>query len=52
MLEKYFSAPKTLDRLRGGLSGPYIDGFTDAGASLMAKITRVETFRYTMRLRS
>src|SRR5512145_2676643 len=30
MLEKYFSAPKTLDRLRGGLSGPYIDGFADA----------------------
>ena len=30
MLEKYFSAPKTLDRLRGGLSGPYINGFADA----------------------
>jgi hypothetical protein len=30
MLEKYFSAPKTLDRLRAGLSGPHIDGFADA----------------------
>jgi hypothetical protein len=30
MLEKYFSAPKTLDRLRGGPSGPYIDGFAGA----------------------
>jgi len=30
MLEKYFSAPKTLARLRTGLSGPYIDGFADA----------------------
>ena len=27
MLEKYFSAPKTLRRLWAGLSGPYIDGF-------------------------
>ena len=27
MIEKYFSAPKTLRRLRAGLSGPYIDGF-------------------------
>lgn len=27
MLEQYFSAPKTLWRLRAGLSGPYIDGF-------------------------
>lgn len=30
MLEKYFSAPKTLARLRTGLSGPYIDDFADA----------------------
>ena len=30
MLEKYFSAPKTLARLRAGLSGPHIDGFADA----------------------
>lgn len=30
MLEKYFSAPKTLARLRSGLSGPHIDGFADA----------------------
>jgi len=27
VIEKYFSAPKTLRRLRAGLSGPYIDGF-------------------------
>lgn len=27
MLETYFSAPKTLRRLRTGPSGPYIDGF-------------------------
>ncbi len=30
MLDQYFSAPKTLARLRAGLSGPYIDGFADA----------------------
>lgn len=30
MLEKYFSAPKTLTRLRAGLAGPHIDGFADA----------------------
>ena len=30
MLEKYFSAPKTLARLRAGLSGSHIDGFADA----------------------
>jgi site-specific recombinase XerD len=29
MLEKYFSAPKTLRRLRGGMSGPHIDAFAD-----------------------
>lgn len=29
MLEKYFSAPKTLARLRWGPSGPYIDGFAE-----------------------
>ncbi len=29
MLEKYFSAPKTLRRLRGGISGPHIDTFAD-----------------------
>src|SRR6516225_4321824 len=33
MLETYFSAPKTLRRLRAGLSGAYIDGFA---ASLRA----------------
>ena len=30
MLETYFSAPKTLARLRTGPSGPHIDGFADA----------------------
>jgi site-specific recombinase XerD len=30
MLEEYFSAPKTLARLRSGLSGPCIDSFADA----------------------
>jgi site-specific recombinase XerD len=29
MLEKYFSAPKTLRRSRGGISGPHIDAFAD-----------------------
>jgi site-specific recombinase XerD len=29
MLEKFFSAPKTLRRLRGGISGPHIDTFAD-----------------------
>ena len=30
MIDRYFSAPKTLRRLRSGLSGTYIDGFADA----------------------
>lgn len=30
MLEKFFSAPKNIRRLRAGPSGPYIDGFADA----------------------
>jgi site-specific recombinase XerD len=30
MLETYFSAPKTLRRLRGGISGSHIDAFADA----------------------
>jgi site-specific recombinase XerD len=30
MLEKYFSAPKTLAHLCSGLSGPYMDGFAEA----------------------
>ena len=30
MLETYFVAPKTLKRLRTGLSGPYMDGFAAA----------------------
>jgi site-specific recombinase XerD len=29
MIEKYFSAPKTLRRLRAGLSGPHIDDFAE-----------------------
>ena len=29
MLETYFSAPKTLRRLRGGISGPHIDTFAN-----------------------
>jgi hypothetical protein len=29
MLEKFFSAHKTLRRLRGGISGPHIDAFAD-----------------------
>jgi site-specific recombinase XerD len=29
MLEKFFSAPKTLRRLRGGISGAYVDAFAD-----------------------
>jgi site-specific recombinase XerD len=29
MLETYFSAPKTLRRFRGGISGPHIDAFSD-----------------------
>ncbi|HEY2967012.1 MAG TPA: tyrosine-type recombinase/integrase [Casimicrobiaceae bacterium] len=30
MIDRYFSAPKTLRRLRSGFSGAYIDGFADA----------------------
>ena len=30
LIEKYFSAPKTLRRLRAGLSGPHIDEFAEA----------------------
>ena len=29
MLEKYFSAPKTLRRFRGGISGSHIDAFAE-----------------------
>src|ERR1700756_5965820 len=29
MLENFFSAPKSLRRLRGGISGPHIDAFAD-----------------------
>ena len=35
MIEKYFSAPKTLQRLRAGFSGPHIDAADDeAGEGL------------------
>jgi site-specific recombinase XerD len=30
MIERYFSAPKTIRRLRAGLSGTFIDGFAEA----------------------
>ena len=30
MIEEYFSAPKTIRRLRAGPSGPFIDGFADS----------------------
>ena len=30
MIDRYFFAPKTLRRLRSGLSGVYMDGFADA----------------------
>ena len=30
MIDQYFSAPKTLRRLRDGLSGPHIDAFAEA----------------------
>ncbi|MDH4063428.1 MAG: hypothetical protein OEW19_03440 [Acidobacteriota bacterium] len=30
MIEQYFSAPKTLRCVRGGLSGTYIEGFIEA----------------------
>ncbi len=36
MLDQYFSAPKTLARLRAGLSGPYIDCFADPSEKLEA----------------
>ena len=42
MLEEYFSAPKTLARLRSGLSGSYIGSFADAlergGYSLLSAV--------------
>ena len=48
MLETYFSAPKTLRRLRSGISGPHIDAFADdleregyAWASAVRYIRRV-----------
>jgi hypothetical protein len=30
LLERHFEAPKTLRRLRAGLSGPHVDAFADA----------------------
>jgi len=44
MLEKYFSATKTLRRLRTGPSGPYIDGFADALES--ASYSKASAIRY------
>ena len=44
MLEKYFSAPKTLRRLRTGPSGPHIDGFADALES--AGYSKASAIRY------
>lgn len=44
MLEKYFSAPKTLRRLHTGPSGPYIDGF--AGALESAAYSKSSAIRY------
>lgn len=44
MLEKYFSAPKTLRRLHTGPSGPYIDGFADALES--AAYSKSSAIRY------
>lgn len=44
MLERYFVAPKTLRRLRTGLSGPYMDGF--ANSLEQAGYSRASTLRY------
>lgn len=44
MLEKYFSAPKTLRRLCTGPSGPYINGFADALES--AGYSKASAIRY------
>lgn len=44
MLERYFSAPKTLRRLHTGPSGPYIDGFADALES--AAYSKSSAIRY------
>jgi len=46
MLEKYFSAPKTLARLRSGLCGPYIDGFAEAlAADSYSRLTAAKYLR-------
>ena len=44
MLERYFSAPKSLRRLRTGRSGPYIDGFADTLES--AGYSKASAIRY------
>jgi site-specific recombinase XerD len=44
MLERYFSAPKSLRRLRTGPSGPYIDGFADTLES--AGYSKASAIRY------
>jgi len=46
MLEKYFSAPKTLARLRSGLSGLHVDGFAEAlEADRYSPLTAVKYLR-------
>src|SRR3954463_10096975 len=44
MLETYFVAPKTLQRLRAGLSGLYMDGF--AAALEQDGYSRASAIRY------
>ena len=44
MLEKYFCAPKTLRRLRGGISGPHVDGF--AGVLQRDQYAQASAVRY------
>ena len=44
MLEKYFCAPKTLRRLRGGIRGPHVDGF--AGVLQRDQYAQTSAVRY------
>ncbi len=51
MIEEYLSAPKTLRRLRAGLSGPYIDGFAKSLAEKgYAHATAIRYLRAAARL--
>lgn len=51
MLEKHFSDPRTLRRLRAGLSGPYIDGFAKSLAEEgYAHATAIRYIRAAARL--